>query len=111
MFLKNVKQHKYFKYILNPYIAVLFAFLVWMLFFDDNSFLFHQELNTIIEEKEAEIELYQSEIKEDKKNIRKLKNEDNLENFAREEYYMKKENEEIYIIEYDNKPIKDNTNE
>jgi len=111
MFLKNIKQHKYFKYILNPYIAVLIAFVVWMLFFDDNSFLFHQELNTIIEEKEAEIELYQSEIKEDKKNIRKLKNEDNLENFAREEYYMKKENEEIYIIEYDNKPIKANTNE
>jgi len=111
MFLKNIKQHKYFKYILNPYIAVLLAFVVWMLFFDDNSFLFHQELNTIIEEKEAEIELYQSEIKEDKKNIRKLKNEDNLENFAREEYYMKKENEEIYIIEYDNKPIKANTNE
>jgi len=111
MFLKNVKQHKYFKYILNPYIVVLITFVVWMLFFDDNSFLFHQELNTIIEEKEAEIELYQSEIKEDKKNIRKLKNEDNLENFAREEYYMKKENEEIYIIEYDNKPIKANTNE
>jgi len=106
-----VKQHKYFKYILNPYIAVLIAFVVWMLFFDDNSFLFHQELNTIIEEKEAEIELYQSEIKEDKKNIRKLKNEDNLENFAREAYYMKKENEEIYIIEYDNKPIKAKTNE
>jgi len=111
MFLKKLKQHKYFKYVLNPYIAVFIAFMVWMLFFDDNSFLFHQELNTIIEEKEAEIELYQSEIKEDKKIIQKLKNEDNLENFAREEYYMKKENEEIYIIEYDNKPIKANTNE
>jgi len=111
MFLKKIKQHKYFKYILNPYIAVLLAFVVWMFFFDDNSFLFHQELNTIIKEKEAEIELYQSEIKEDKKNIRKLKNEDNLENFAREEYYMKKDNEEIYIIEYDNKPIKANTYE
>ena len=28
-------------------------------------------------------------------------NEEGLEKFAREKYYMKKENEEIYIIEYE----------
>ena len=111
MFLTKLKQHRYFKYVLNPYIAVFIAFLVWMLFFDDNSYLFHQELNTVINEKEAEIELYQSEIEKDKKDIHKLKNDDNLENFAREEYYMKKDNEEIYIIEYENNLTKANTNE
>lgn len=111
MFLKKIKQHPYFKHILNPYIAVLIIFVIWMLFFDDNSYLFHRELNTIIDDKKAEIELYQSEITTDKKNIKKLKNDDNLENFARETYYMKKENEEIYIIEYENEPIKDNPNE
>jgi len=111
MFLKKIKQHQYFKHLLNPYIAVVLTFVVWMLFFDDNSYLFHQELNTIIDEKKSEIELYQSEIEEDKKGIKKLQNNDNLENFARETYYMKKENEEIYIIEYENEPIKENSNE
>jgi len=111
MLLTKLKQHRYFKYALNPYIAIFVAFVVWMLFFDDNSYLFHRELNTIINEKEAEIELYQSEIEKDKRNINKLKNENNLENFAREKYYMKKDNEEIYIIEYENKLTKANTNE
>jgi cell division protein FtsB len=111
MFFKKLQQHKYFKHLLNPYIAILVAFIVWMLFFDDNSYLFHRELNTIIEEKEAEIELYQVEIEKDKKAIQTLSNDENLENFAREAYYMKKDNEEIYIIEYDNKPTKHKTDE
>ncbi len=75
-----------------------------MLFFDDNSLLFHQELNKIINEKKAEIELYKTEIKKDKKNIQELNDKEKLENFARKEYYMKKDKEEIYIIEYKNKP-------
>ena len=32
--------------------------------------------------------------------IHKFSNIDELEKFARERYFMKKENEEIYIIEY-----------
>jgi cell division protein FtsB len=103
MLLKIITQHKYLKHLLNPYIAVLLIFAIWMLFFDDNSFLFHQELNTIINEKKAEIELYHTEIEKDKNDIHKLKNEDHLEDFAREEYYMKKDDEEIYIIEYEHK--------
>ncbi|MGB0896207.1 MAG: FtsB family cell division protein [Flavobacteriaceae bacterium] len=111
MFFKKLHQHKYLKHLLNPYVAVSVAFVIWMLFLDDNSYLFHKELDTIIDEKKAEIELYENEIENDKKTIRFLKNKDNLENFARETYYMKKDNEEIYIIEYDNKPTKNKTDE
>lgn len=111
MFFKKLQQHKYLKYLLNPYVTVSVAFIIWMLFFDDNSLLFHKELDAVIKEKEAEIELYQEEIEKDKKAIQFLKNEDNLENFARETYYMKKDNEEIYIIEYDNKSTKSKTDE
>ena len=106
MFLKSIKEHKYLKHLVNPYISVLIIFGVWMLFFDDNSLLFHKELNKIIEEKNAEIELYKTEIKKDKKDIQKLNNKENLESFAREEYYMKKDKEEIYIIEYKKEPNK-----
>jgi cell division protein FtsB len=111
MFFKKLQQHKYFKYVLNPYIAISIAFVVWMLFFDDNSYVFHRELDAVIDEKEAEIELYKAEIEKDKKSIQILNNDENLENFARETYYMKKDNEEIYIIEYDNKLTKHKTDE
>ncbi len=41
------------------------------------------------------------ETKKDKELITKLKDIDSLEHFARENYNLKKENEEIFIIEYE----------
>jgi cell division protein FtsB len=72
-----------------------------MVFFDENSFLNHREFDKEIDKLNREKEYYQSEIEQDKELIEKLKNEEDLEKFAREEYKMKKENEEIYLIEYD----------
>ncbi|MDX1759877.1 MAG: septum formation initiator family protein, partial [Arenibacter algicola] len=39
-------------------------------------------------------------IAKDKKIIEKLSDPEELEKFAREQYYLKKKNEEIYLIEY-----------
>ena len=72
-----------------------------MVFFDENSFLNHREFNKEIKKLTNEKEYYEREIKQDKELIDKLNDEEELEKFAREEYKMKKENEEIYIIEYD----------
>ena len=44
---------------------------------------------------------YQDMTKTDKELVDKLKNIDSLEHFARENYNLKKENEEIFIIEYE----------
>ena len=59
------------------------------------------ELNNDINALEDEKEYYKREIEKDKKAIKKLSTEEGLEKFAREEYYMKRENEEIFIIEYE----------
>lgn len=87
----------YFK---NIFVIILIVFSVWMLFFDSNSLLIHNELNREIETLEDEKDYYRKEIKKDNKIINELKKEEGLEKFAREEYYMKRENEDIYIIEY-----------
>ena len=94
-------KHKFLKPFKNIFILFLVGFAVWMLFFDANSWLIHHELNTDIEDLENEKEYYQKEIEKDKKAIKELSTEEGLEKFAREEYYMKRENEEIYIIEYE----------
>ncbi|SFZ93340.1 Cell division protein FtsB [Flaviramulus basaltis] len=94
-------KHKYFKPFKNIFVLFLVGFAVWMLFFDANSWLIHHELNTDIEDLENEKEYYKKEIQKDKKAIKELSTEEGLEKFAREEYYMKRENEEIYIIEYE----------
>lgn len=94
-------KHKFFKPFKNWFTLILATFIVWMLFFDANSWLIHHELNTDVEALENEKEYYKKEIEKDNKAIKKLSTPDGLEKFAREEYYMKRDNEEIYIIEYE----------
>nr|WP_321246294.1 septum formation initiator family protein [uncultured Psychroserpens sp.] len=85
----------------NIFIIVLVIFAVWMLFIDSNSLLIHRELNEDVTDLEDEKAYYRNEIKKDKKAIKELSTEDGIEKMAREKYYMKKENEDIYIIEYE----------
>lgn len=78
---------------------IVILFLVWMLFFDANSYLIHRELDNEINALEDNAEFYQHEIDEDKTFIKKMEDSDEMEKFAREKYYLKRENEDIYIIE------------
>ncbi len=72
-----------------------------MLFFDSNSLIIHSELNEDISDLENEKEYYRNEIEKDKKAIKELSTEDGIEKLAREKYYMKKDDEDIFIIEYE----------
>ncbi|HIF84230.1 MAG TPA: septum formation initiator family protein [Flavobacteriaceae bacterium] len=99
-YLKKIISNKYFKIFTNIYILSTTLFLFWMLFMDTNSFMFHEQLNSEINQLIEQKKKLELEIEIDKKLIKDLQNIDNYEAFARENYYMKKENEEIYIIEY-----------
>jgi len=72
-----------------------------MLFFDTNSLLVHKELNDEIKELDNNKVYFQQEIEGDKEFLEKLKDSSELEKFARETYFLKKENEEIFIIEHE----------
>jgi len=72
-----------------------------MLFLDTNSWLIHKELDQEINELKENKDYYIKEIIKDQKDIKVLKDSNELEKFAREEYFMKKDNEEVYIIEYE----------
>jgi cell division protein FtsB len=75
-------------------------------FFDENSLVNQREFDKEIRKLENEQEYYRSEINKDKDFINKHNDREELEKFAREEYKMKKENEDIYLIEYDTLPGK-----
>ncbi len=75
------------------------VFAIWVIFFDNNSLLNRFELHGEINKLEKEKAYYQEKIQKDNKKILELKtNKKNLEKFAREQYLMKKKNEDIYII-------------
>ena len=100
MVAKKIKENKLFKFFTNKYIIILSAFLIWMFFFDANVKL-NKEFKKEIKELNTTINFYKKEIKKDKNIIMELQDSLQLEKFAREKYLMKKDNEDIYIIEFD----------
>jgi cell division protein FtsB len=83
----------------NKYVFTTLLFFIWLLFFDQNNLAERRkstsEYNQLIEEKNY----YLIKIEEDRKRINELKTDaDNLEKFAREQYLMKKDDEDIFII-------------
>lgn len=108
MFWKRLRQKKWFKILGNLYVLILSIFVVWMLFFDQNSVLIQLELQREIQKLEEQKEFLQEQINTDKELIETLSDPKELEKFARETYFLKKQNEDIYIIEFqDSSKIKD----
>lgn len=104
-FQKIIENNNWLQFLGNRYFLVTLFFVIWMVFLDNYSYLDHRLLNKEIEELEDNKKYYQEEIAKDKQSIKKLKNPAEMERFAREKYYMKKENEDIYIIEFEGDTI------
>ncbi|WP_093113011.1 FtsB family cell division protein [Salinimicrobium catena] len=100
MKLKKIRSNKWFQIFSNKYMLVTLAFVFWMLFLDSNSWLIHHELDTEIDDLEKNKSYYLNEISKDKAIMETLNDSLELEKFARREYFMKRENEEIFIIEH-----------
>jgi cell division protein FtsB len=76
-----------------------------MIFLDNYSYFDHRFLDKQIDELEDNKKYYQDEIKKDQENIKQLNNSEQIEKYAREKYYMKKDSEDIYIIEFEGDTI------
>lgn len=101
MTFKELKNNSFFKVATNFYVIIITFFVLWMFFWDENSFLVHREFNQELEKLESQKKYYKEQINKDNAIISDLKDLDKLEKFAREEYHMKKNNEDIFLIEYD----------
>ncbi len=80
---------------------IIIIFVIWMIFFDSNSILVHNELNNDINDLNNQKEYYKNEIEKDNIELNQIKTDSGLEKYAREKLFMKRDNEEIFIIEYD----------
>ena len=89
---KYVRMHKY--------LITVAAFLVIIVFLDENSLIqrnkHRQEINALT----AEIEKYRKQYEEDTETLKELMNNPQvLEKIAREKYKMKKPTEDIFVFE------------
>jgi cell division protein FtsB len=87
------------KWILNKYTVTVLIFFAWMVFFDNTSFLVINDLNNEINKYEEQLTYYRTEYQKNDNYYKKLMtNKEERQKFARENYFMKKPNEEIFII-------------
>lgn len=81
------------------YVGIVFFFLIWMLFFDEYNWIRIRRDTLKLKALKREAAYLQEKIKSDKDRLKELKtNPSELEKYARETYFMKKDNEDIYVI-------------
>ena len=102
-------RYAFLRFLGNTYVLVIIFFTVWMIFLDNYSYFDQKVLDKEIEELEENKKYYLQEIAKDSASIRQLNNPDQIEKYAREKYYMKREKEDIYIIEFEDEIPDDKT--
>jgi cell division protein DivIC len=83
----------------NKYILTIIIFLVWLILLDSNNLISRYKEMRELHNLKTDKEYYTKRIEADRKKLHELKTDNrNLEKFAREQYHMKKSDEDLYII-------------
>ena len=83
-------------YLTNRYFLVLVAFVAWMVFLDRHDVMTQFQLRSSVNHLEEELEGFDEKIAGEE--AAKQHMESNRERFARESYYMQKDDEDVFII-------------
>jgi cell division protein DivIC len=87
------------QFLRNKYILTLTIFVIWILLLDTNSLIERYSQMSELRKLKAEKEYYLKKIEEDRRKLNELKtDDDNLEKFAREQYKMKRKDEDLFIV-------------
>ncbi|HVN58610.1 MAG TPA: septum formation initiator family protein [Bacteroidales bacterium] len=99
MDLKFKYSDKIPSFLKNKYFLTITIFAIWILLLDTNNLLDRVKQVSELHKLKQEKEYFSKKIEDDKKKLNELKTDDhNLEKFAREQYKMKKKNEDLYIV-------------
>ena len=83
----------------NKYAISFLIFFIWISFFDQNDIITQYSYHSQLKVLKGEKEYFNQAIKKTSQELNDLtKNPATLEKFARENYFMKKENEEVFVI-------------
>ncbi len=99
--IKNKIDSKFIGYLRNKFVFTGILFFIYAIFLDDHdifSIISHKKKLNKIEIAKKEI---LSNYKKTKFTLDQLKYSSELERYAREEKYFKKENEDIFVVTYE----------
>jgi cell division protein FtsB len=90
---------KIWPWLKNKYVLTIAVFAIWMLFFDQNNIVDRIKMTNEIRQLEEDREFYQEQIQQDSARLSELTtNKENLEKYAREQFLMKKPNEDVFVV-------------
>jgi cell division protein DivIC len=90
---------KIWPWLKNKYVLTLLVFAIWMLFFDQNNMVDRMKMSGEIRQLEEDRHYYLEEIRKDSSRFHELTTDkDNLEKYAREQFLMKKQNEDVFVV-------------
>ena len=83
----------------NRYVLTVLIFLLWIIFLDPNNLISRAREIKTRNRLEREKEYYMGRIEEDRRKLNELRtSNENLEKYAREQYRMKRPDEDLFII-------------
>ncbi len=90
---------KIWPWLKNKYVIAIAVFTIWVLFFDQNNMVDRMKMSGEIRQLEADKEYYMEQIEKDSTRLHELTTDkDNLEKYAREQFLMKKKNEDVFVV-------------
>ena len=90
---------KIWPFLKNKYLLAVLFFAAWIIFFDQNNLIDRVVAVRKYRQMERDKQYYIEKIKTDSRKLEELRTDrENLEKFAREQYLMKKDNEDIFIV-------------
>jgi cell division protein DivIC len=86
-------------YLRNKYLLTIVLIFLWLTFFDRNNFIDRARMIRESHQLKNDCEYYKERIVNDSTRLDELQSSpETLEKYAREQYLMKKDNEEIFVI-------------
>jgi cell division protein DivIC len=83
----------------NKHVIASITFLALILFFDPNDLFTQYNRTKELKELQQSKKYYSDQINKEQKELDQLKNDPStLEKYARENYYMKRDNEDLFIV-------------
>lgn len=96
---KRIKNWRIPAILLNRYVFTFFVFITWMTFFDQNNVFIQYERFKTLKDTRQKIDFYEKETEKTEAQLQELiSSPKTLEKFAREKYYMKKQQEDVFVI-------------
>jgi cell division protein DivIC len=88
------------RWITNKYFLATAFFVVWLTFFDHNDLILSYKRSKELKDLKGKKAHYQDKIRETQAELNAMRvNAASLEKVAREKYLMKKDNEDLYVID------------